>query len=217
MGLLVVRGLVVILGLFALVWLSRKPRLAWRHLTAFLFEPSSAVNLALLRIIVFAFVARDAFKTTPIWYAELPRALRVAPPGWGWLLHSPILEPEALAVGRWLLIVAAPCAVVGLFTRVTVPLATLLMIYLPAVTLFFDKVNHGTHFLALCAMVLSFAPCADALSVDRLWKHFRGYAAPAPSSAYGLPMRFCWLLLGTTYFFPGFWKLWNVGDRWFTG
>jgi predicted DCC family thiol-disulfide oxidoreductase YuxK len=29
-----------------------------------------------------------------------------------------------------------------------------------------------------------------------------------------LPLRFVWLLMGVIYFFPGFWKLWNVGFSW---
>jgi hypothetical protein len=65
--------------------------------------------------------------------------------------------------------------------------------------------------------VLCLSPCGDALSLDRLWKRLRGYTAPAPNAAYGLPVRICWILLGTTYLFPGFWKLWRAGDLWFTG
>jgi hypothetical protein len=106
---------------------------------------------------------------------------------------------------------------VGLCTRLSVPVAVVLAVLGHAVTMFFEKVNHSGHAAMLCGAVLCFSACGDALSLDRLWRWWRGQPMPAPSAAYGLPMRVCWLLLGTTYLFPGIWKLWASGDHWVTG
>ena len=69
----------------------------------------------------------------------------------------------------------------------------------------------------LCCLVLAVSPCGDALSFDRLWRRAGGEPAPGPSAAYTLPVRLCWLLLGTIYLFPGLWKVWEGGDLWITG
>jgi hypothetical protein len=69
----------------------------------------------------------------------------------------------------------------------------------------------------LAVLALSVAPSGDALSVDALVRRLRGFRPPPPNAAYALPVRAIWLLVGTTYFFPGLWKLWVSGDLWITG
>lgn len=202
-------------ALLVVVVVRRKATI--RLLEAFLLEPSSPVNLALLRIFLFAAILRAAVRNDAAWYAGLPRELREPPFGWGWLRDFPLYDPSVLAWAGGVLIVASACAMVGLFTRVSVPVAVVLAVVGHAVTMFFEKVNHSGHAAMLCALVLCFSACGDALSLDRLWRRRRGEPIPAPSAAYGLPMRVCWLLLGTSYFFPGIWKVWGSGDLWITG
>jgi hypothetical protein len=188
-----------------------------RMLKTFLLEPSSPVNLALLRIFIFAAVLGAAVRNDAGWYAGLPNELRMPPLGWEWLRDFSWYEPDALMRARGVLIAASTCAMLGLFTRVSVPVAVVLAVLGHAVTMFFEKVNHSGHAAMLCALVLCFSACGDAFSLDRVWRWLRGQTAPPPSAAYGLPMRVCWLLLGTSYLFPGIWKLWGSGDLWISG
>jgi hypothetical protein len=196
----------------ALRWRERV-RGTWRK---FWSEPTSPVNAAVLRIFLFYTLMKSAIGQNPVWYARLPLGERELPLGWGWLGSLPF--DEALASGAEdALIVSSAAAMLGLFTRVSAPCAALLAVYVLGLPNFFAKINHAHHIRVLSALVLAFSPCGDALSLDRLFRRLRGHAPPPPSLAYTLPVRFVWLLLATTYFFPGLWKLWESGDQWITG
>lgn len=183
----------------------------------FFLEPSSAINLALLRVLLFSLIFREITVGRSAFYAQLPRELMG--PRWGWDLLKPALplSPEVSTALEWLLLIASAFAIAGLWSRVAVPVAALASIYVLGIPNFFMKIDHGYHAIVLCALVLAASPCGDALSLDRLWRRSRGHAPPTASVAYTLPMRFCWLILGTVYLFPGFCKLWDSGDLWLNG
>jgi hypothetical protein len=204
-------------AVLALLALAVRHRVTLReHLRSFFLEPTSAVNPALLRIVIFLLVFQSAFAARPEWHAAIPAGFRSSPPGWGWLGDLPFQPTVALVAGK-LLIVTSGAACVGLFTRVSVPLAAVLAVYVVGLPYFFGKINHGAMVRTLSALALSLSPVGDALSIDRLVRRLRGHAPPAPSPAYTLPVRSIWLIIGTTYFFPGLWKLWTSGDLWMFG
>ena len=216
MSLAVVRIAAALLALLLVGAAFRWREQVWGVWQKFWAEPTSPVNAALLRIFLFYTLMRSAIGQNPVWYARLPSGERDLPLGWGWLGSLPF--DEVLASGAEdALIVSAAAATLGLFTRVSAPCAALLAVYVLGLPNFFAKVNHAHHIRVLSALVLAFSPCGDALSLDRLFRRFRGHAAPPPSVAYTLPVRFVWLLIATTYFFPGFWKLWDGGNDWITG
>jgi hypothetical protein len=211
-----VRAAAVIAALVVLYVAVQRRERTLEVLRKFWLEPTSPVNVAVLRIIVFYLLHRSAIGQNPVWYTRLPESQRSLPWGWGWLGSLPF--DERLASGAEIaLIVSAALASVGLFTRVSAPLAALLAVYVLGLPNFFWKINHGHHLRVLFALALACAPCGDALSLDRLWKRWRGHAAPEPSAAYTIPMRVAWLLVGTSYLFPGLWKLWVSGDLWISG
>lgn len=65
--------------------------------------------------------------------------------------------------------------------------------------------------------MIAASPSGDALSVDAWIRRWRKKPRFEPSTSYAVPVRFCWLLVGTMYLFPGLWKLWETGDQWFDG
>jgi hypothetical protein len=216
MALTVVR-IVAGVAVLALLALAVRYRAGLRErLRTFFFEPTSAANPALLRIVIFFLIFRSALAAEPEWHAAMPAELRTPPPGWGWLGDLPF-QPTAALIASKLLIVASGAACLGLFTRASVPLAAILAVYVFGLPYFFGKINHGAMARSLCALALALSPVGDALSIDRLFRRLRGHASPAPSPAYTLPVRASWLLIGTTYFFPGLWKLWTSGDLWMFG
>jgi hypothetical protein len=183
----------------------------------FFLEPSSAINLALLRVLLFTLIFRETTVGRCAFYGQLPKELMGPRWGWDWVKPALPLSAEVSTALEWLVLIASALAIAGLFTRVAVPVAAVTSIYVLGLPNFFMKIDHGYHAIVLCALVLGASPCGDALSLDRLWRRYRGDAAPTASVAYTLPMRFCWLILGTVYLFPGFCKLWDSGDLWLNG
>jgi hypothetical protein len=106
----------------------------------------------------------------------------------------------------------------GILSGITVPFATILVLWLYALPHFDGKVDHGMHHLAWFAILLSFTRCSDTLSVNSLFRNVcqsrSPFHAPPDATHYALPVRIMWLLIGQLYFFPGFWKFWNVGIDW---
>jgi hypothetical protein len=169
----------------------------------FLREPDSALNLAVFRIVLFGYLAWFAATFYDlVWFAGLPEALRTPPPYSGWYAAIP-MTPAMVEAGQWLLVGSAIFAALGLFTRWTSAGAALLAFLLLGIPQLYGwKVDH-CHHLVWFAAILAASPCADALSVDA-WLGQR--PRPAPSSAYGVPLRFVWLLIGIIYLFPGIYK-----------
>jgi hypothetical protein len=210
----VVAGLVLLVAIGLAV---HKRRALRSHLREFFLAPSAPENVALLRIVLFAFLAWVGLRSNAVWWASQPAALRVMPPGWGWLDGVLPIDGTWAGIARQLVIGFGVCAALGLATRITTAAAALAAVYLLGAPSFFGKILHADHALVLMTLVLAAAPCGDALSLDRLWQRWRGRPAPAAASAYTLPVRLCWLLLATIYLFPGIWKLWEAGDLWFNG
>jgi hypothetical protein len=176
-----------------------------------------APNLGLLRILIFTHLLRSALSENPAWYAGLPAPLLSLPLGWGWL--HPWLPPEPAVMQELQVVCVIACglAIVGLFTRVACTVAAASALLVLGLPNFYVKINHGNHLAELIAILLSFSPCGDALSIDQLVRRVRGAESPPPSARYGLPTRLAMLLLATTYLFPGLWKLWESGDLWLSG
>jgi len=213
-GVRIVAGLVLLTATGLAVHQRRALR---AHLREFFLAPSAPENLALLRVVLFAFLAWVALRSNAVWWASQPAALRVMPPGWGWLDGVLPIDATWAGLARQLVIGFGLCAALGLGTRITTKVAAIAAVYLLGTPSFFGKILHADHALVLMTLVLAAAPCGDALSLDRLWQRWRGRPAPAPATAYTLPVRLCWLLLTTIYLFPGIWKLWEAGDLWFNG
>ncbi|HMI90041.1 MAG TPA: HTTM domain-containing protein [Polyangiales bacterium] len=186
-------------------------------LREFFLAPSQPQNLGLLRIVLFAALAWVGLQTNAVWWASQPATLRVMPPGWQWLAGLLPINATVASGARFLVVAFGVCAAVGLGTRITSKVAAIAALYLLGVPSFFGKILHSDHALVMMTLVLAAAPCGDALSLDRLWLRRRGRPEPQMSDAYTLPVRLCWLLLGTIYLFPGIWKVWEAGDLWLSG
>lgn len=207
----------VIVALLAAALFAIRARATLLAVREFLFEPSSAVGLGALRILIFWKLFESRNLEGHVAYAKLPASLRRLPYGWDWLRDVLPFDPTLVARAELVFTVASVLALIGLFTRVSAAVSALLSVYLLGLPNFFLKIDHGAHAIVLCALILAASPCADALSLDRLWMRWRGHEAPALATHYTLPVRFCWLIMGTVYFFPGMWKLWESGDLWISG
>jgi hypothetical protein len=217
MTLIEVRVAAGVLAALALALAFQRRRALARHLRAFFLEPSPPERLALVRIALFGALSWVSFDTKAVWWAAQPADLRVMPRGWGWVVGVLPIDATSASVAQAVTIGASLCATVGLATRITAPIAALAAVFLLGTPSFFGKVLHLDHALVLMTLVMSVSACADAWSVDRWIARRAGRPAPGSSAAYTLPMRLCWLLLGTVYLFPGLWKIWDNGDLWLNG
>jgi uncharacterized membrane protein YphA (DoxX/SURF4 family) len=195
-------------------------RAPYRRIVDFFAVRGHPVDLAILRIVVFGalFVVGYGHPNDVRWFASLPEALFVPPPGWAGLFPFLPLDPTFAAGARWLFLAACFSAMIGFATRPAALLALLTSLYVLGLPQSVGKLNHFHH-LWWMAAVLAVSPAGDAWSIDR-WRSAR--PVPAPSVAHGLPIRFTWVFVGIAYFFPGLWKVgicgldWALGDnlRW---
>lgn len=64
-------------------------------------------------------------------------------------------------------------------------------------------------------LVLSFGPCGDALTLERVWTRVRPAAAPSPRYRWALAL--VQVLFAEIYFFAAYAKLFTSGVRWVSG
>lgn len=185
----------------------------------FFSRPDHPLNLALFRIVLVLTVLGTIDPATVHDYSRMSTDLLSPPYGTGWMIPWFPLDPTAVGYAVLLAYLFGTLAGIGLYTRFSLVLFTAASFYLLTIPQLFGKVNHYHH-LVWFLVILCFSPCARMLSVDALRK--AGRSDPTgrpmePSPRYGVPLRFCWILMGILYFFPGFWKLWEGGMDWIAG
>lgn len=204
--------LVVFLAAVAL-WLADR---RWHVVAKFMAEKRTPLDLAVIRIVLMAWLMQTSVSQALV-FAQLDPALVYPPTGWGRLA---VMFPrnQHLIHGAYVVfLVSVVLAVIGLWTRVSVPLAAAGAFYLMTIPQLFGKINHGHH-LILFAILLAFSPCGDALSVDALLRRRKGTAIPflQRSTKYAAPLNAMIALMGIIYFFPGVWKVARNGLHWFS-
>lgn len=145
--------------------------------------------------------------------AALPPGLRTAPFGFGWASSLVPASRGAASFLGGLLVLGACAALVGLLTRLSLLLTTVLLGVLLAVPQQWGQGVH-THHLLWFSALLAAGPSGDALSLDAWLRRRRGVPVPPASVAHGVPIRAAWVVIGLIYLFPGLWKLHAQGLDW---
>ncbi len=163
-----------------------------RGFQRWLLPARSAVDLAVLRIAVCAWLFLHTFVfDVPRLVGPLPAAMWSPPLLALWLPEPP---PQLLVEGLFLALRGACLAgLIGLWSRVALPLAALTGLFCYAVAAGFGVMGNQLGPLLCCATVLAFGGSGDALAWDA-----RGRPFPPPGPRYGWPLRTVQLLL------PGF-------------
>lgn len=174
----------------------------------------SAFNLGLFRInVALVLLAVQDVHRLSFAAARIPAALRTPPLGWAWAFRRFPLDLAATRALFVALTVATITGGLGVCSRASFAVVALVGLFFWAPAQSIGSAVHFHHLLWFAAL-LAASPCGDALSLDRLFARRRGALPPAPSVAYGVPIRAAWLLLGAVFFFPGLWKLLSVGPAW---
>ena len=210
-------GVVMAVAAGVLIVLERRRKLV----TRFLHEESTALNLAVVRVVVMGAVLWETRLGRLLDFAALDPALMVAPRGWELIApHLPLAAP--LVIGVYVvLVVAATLGLVGLFGRAMCGLTALSALYLHSIAQLFGKVNHTTNHLILFSALLAVSPSCDALSIDAIRAAIRDadrglVRRITPARAYAVVLQTMMLYIGLAYFFPGAWKIARAGLRWFS-
>jgi predicted DCC family thiol-disulfide oxidoreductase YuxK len=198
----------------------------------FWFEPTTADNLGLARILVFGSMA--------IFYFSTPYLF----PAWGWhetfnewggvssvfwkpiwlfrVLHLPQLSVPAISVMDAVWKLSLVLSAIGLFTRFSATVSFIFSVYLFGLANNFGKTHHLEILLLWAFLIMAFSRCGDSWSVDRLIKTARTGNGPEwePrkfSGEYTWPIRLIWVVMAMIYFEAGISKLRHSGTAWVTG
>ncbi len=201
----------------------------WNH---FWFEPATADNLGLARILVFGSMA--------IFYFVTPYLF----PAWGWhqtfnewggvslvfwkpiwlfrVLHLPLLSTQTIFIMDAVWKISLILAAVGLFTRFAAGTSFVLSVYLFGLQNNFGKTHHLEILLLWVFLIMTFSRCGDSWSLDRLIKTARTGAGDdgerrTISGDYTWPIRLIWVVMSMIYFEAGISKLRHSGIAWVTG
>lgn len=216
--LLLSRGFLVGVAIVLIVLAIRNRGRVKDTINRFFTESTHPLNLAIFRIVIFLTLIQLIDVPKLVWYSQMPKELLSLPGNLGWLFHYLPIEPNVALVTSILMLVFCITGAVGLFSRTSALLVTILGFYVLGLPQLWGKVSHYNHLLWFPA-ILAVSRCGDYLSVDAVvaaWRSADRGTVDPPSSAkiYALPLRFVWLLIGVMYFFPGFWKLWRSGYQW---
>jgi predicted DCC family thiol-disulfide oxidoreductase YuxK len=195
------------------------------------FEPSTADNLGLARILLFG--------TMAVFYISTPYLF----PGWGyhetfnewggvsavfwkpiWLfrvLHLPQFSVGEITALDAIWKIALVFSAIGLFTRFSNAVAFVISIYLFGIQNNFGRTHHLEILLLWAFLIMTFSRCGDSWSIDRLLKTARtgsgpGSEPPRLSGEYTWPIRLIWVVMAMIYFAAGCSKLRHSGIAWVT-
>ena len=123
----------------------------------------------------------------------------------------------SLRAFQWLTELVLFLGVIGWHTRVVIPLGALCHFLLLGTLVDYSFFWHQNLVLLYVMVVLSFTPCGDGWSVDRLWKIYRERVSPdteRASPVYGWSRYACWLVIALPYVEAGLSKLRDGGLLW---
>jgi hypothetical protein len=178
-----------------------------RRLEAWLFAPGDPRRLAAVRVGLCALLAARLASGPYLELAAQPAAL-YRPISFLRLLDR-MPSPEVVAALQALALAAAVLAMVGLLTRVTLPVAWLAALPLIAMTSSFGKVVHNDVLLLLCLVPLLPSPAGAAWSLDA-----RQRARAERGPAFGWPVRTAMVVVAGAYCCSGLAKLLHAGPAW---
>lgn len=213
------RAILILVAIALILLAIRNQKQVRATINQFFTVSTHPLNLAVIRIAIFATVIEFIDVSNIVWFSQMPEELQFIPGNLGWLFHYLPINPELARITAIIMLICCFTAAIGLFSRTSALLAVILGFYVLGIPQLWGKVNHYNHLLWMPA-ILAVSRCGDYLSVDALIRAWRGGGRgetepPVASQIYTLPIRFMWLLMGVIYFFPGFWKVWRSGYQWF--
>lgn len=178
--------------------------------------PAAPTDVAMVRLLTLAGVALyyQRWFSLPAW-GEVSDALWLPISFFRWLGLGPA-SPSELRVVELSWYASMTAGALGLWQRVSLPLAAATSLLVLGYEGNFGKPYHHANLFVLLVCILAAARCADALSVDEWLRRRRGMRPAAHSPVYAWPLALGRLLFLLFYFEAGAHKLMASGLAWVT-
>ena len=128
-----------------------------------------------------------------------------------------VTSEASLRAFQWLMELILFLGLIGWRTRLVIPLGALCVFVYLGTIIDYSFFFHQNLVPLYVLIVLSFTPCGDGWSVDRLWKIAQGRPVPdadRASPVYGWSRYACWVTIALTYVANGLSKLQDGGVYW---
>ena len=179
--------------------------------------------LGAIRILTCGALLISALKEDLSCLAWLPVELRQGMGVVSWLYALPIgfrhlaTDATALRAFQAFTELVLVLGLIGWHTRVVIPIATVCSLLFGGLLRQYSFFWHQDLAALYLIFVLSFTPCGDGWSVDRLGKRKRGQPVPPAddsSPVYGWCRYACWVVMAMLYVAAGLSKVRNAGASW---
>jgi hypothetical protein len=120
----------------------------------------------------------------------------------------------ALQVFQWITAITLVCGMLGVWTRLTVPVSAALFLVMGGLMRQYGICFHTGLVPLYVQIVLSFTPCGDGLSIDRFNRRRRGFVLNSDATVYGWSRYACWVAIATPYFAAGLSKIRSADLSW---
>jgi hypothetical protein len=177
--------------------------------------PTDAAALGMMRAGVCGFVLFEIFLTSFSDLGRLPATV-IRPTGamqiFSWRFYDALLTPAGMVALKCLLVASLASATVGYMTSLATKSSAFLFLFYEGLLRSFGHFNHDEMPAVYILVVLAFAPCGDAFSLDGL---SRKRVERKPAFAYGYPILLARALLAWSYFSAAVIKLRVAGLSYF--
>lgn len=189
--------------------MTRIPRDLIQSWNRFWFEPASATDLGVCRMLFFAGLFLFYLPVDFGEWGHVSTAFWMPLPTFS-LLHLGPASAAALESLSTLWRIALVFGAVGLFTRSSTIVAAVLGFYLLGLPHNFGHTYHFDALLVLALVVMAFSRAGDAWSIDALFAR----RDVTPSAEYTWPLRMIWTAMALVFFAAGLAKLRHGGLDW---
>ena len=160
--------------------------------------PSSAFALGVVRSVVHGtflvsvlFTSFSALGSLPATILRPTGAMQFLP----WSFYEQLQTPSAMVLLKTVMVLSLLLSTTGLLTVVSTKTSMLLVLFYQGLLRSFGHFNHDEMLAVYCLVVLAFAPCGDAFSLDS-WRARK----ERPAFAYAYPILLMQLLVAWSYF-----------------
>jgi predicted DCC family thiol-disulfide oxidoreductase YuxK len=128
-----------------------------------------------------------------------------------------VTSESSLRLFQWLTELLLFLGLIGLWTRVVIPLGAFCEFIFLGILIDYSFFWHQGLVPLYVLAALSWMPCGDGWSVDRLWRVYQGRSVPkadCASPVYGWSRYLCWVVVVPAYVLNGLSKLEDGGLYW---
>lgn len=211
-------GILMALGFGCVFWIITSPKFFHQFV-----GETSAESLAIIRIIVCSITFFIILLFSDVSQTALLPESMIQPMG---VMQFFYVIPGLMELGRnqgflqilqWVTALILFLGIIGWQTRIAIPLGALCFLFLGGIERQYSYLNHQGIILFDLLIVLSFTPCANALSIDS-YRNLSPKESNSDSkemlSIYGWSRYACWVTVAMAYFIAGMSKIRIGGFFW---